>query len=534
MGRRRLPIAAFAALGAALLVAPPAQATFHLISIREVYPGSIAHPDSGYVELQMYSSGQNLVAGHALTVYGAGGTAIGTFGFGGNVANAANQQTILIGDSGVQSAFGVTPDLIDSAFAIAAAGGAACWAGSLDCVSWGAFSGSTPSASGPPADPVGIPDGMALRRTIEPVCGTRLDAGDDSNDSAVDFGDAAPQPRNDSSAIVETACTGPTTTIDSKPANPTNGTGAAFAYHATPASTKFECKLDLAPFASCPAGSVEFAGPLAEGSHAFSVRARSESEALGVAARYSWRIDTTPPAVTIDSRPADPSPGAAATFKFHAGETVSGFECSLAEGGGPDAFAGCASGKTYSELADGEYTFKVRATDPAGNLGAPASFSWAVDNTAPDTTPPETTIVSAPPDPSESSTASFAYESSEPGSSFECELDGAGFAGCPGAGVQYSGLANGPHTFLVRAVDPSDNVDLTPAGDTFSVAVPATPPATAPVAIVPAALLPTTLAIAPQHRRHRHRHRRRCHRHHGRHHGCHRHRHHRGSGGNRR
>jgi len=150
MGGRRVLTVAAVALVAAILAAP-AHATFHLISIREVYPGSVAKPDSGYVELQMYSPGQNFVKGHALTVYDAKGSIAGTFSF---PANVASQQTILIGDSGVQAAFGVAPDLSSENLVLAAAGGAACWAGSIDCVSWGAFTGSTPSASGSPADPL--------------------------------------------------------------------------------------------------------------------------------------------------------------------------------------------------------------------------------------------------------------------------------------------------------------------------------------------------------------------------------------------
>lgn len=54
---------------AAALLATPAGATFHEMSIREVYPAG----DAGYVELQMWAGGQNFVGGHHLVVYGAGG-----------------------------------------------------------------------------------------------------------------------------------------------------------------------------------------------------------------------------------------------------------------------------------------------------------------------------------------------------------------------------------------------------------------------------------------------------------------------------
>jgi hypothetical protein len=503
-------------------IAPAAHATFHEMSIRDVYPGSTVHPDSGYVELQMYAAGQNLVGGHALTVYGASGTAIGTFTFPSNVPNGANQQTILIGDSGVQSTLGVAPDLTDAGLEIRAAGGAACWAGSIDCVSWGGFAGSTPSASGSPADPLGIPDGMALRRTIAPGCPTLLEVTDDSNVSAADFSDATPQPRDNASAITEQTCTGPESTIDTKPKNPTNATAASFTYHATPTAASFECKLDAAAFAACDAGGVEYAGPLAEGMHTFQVRAKNGTGTLGAPASYTWRIDTTPPTAILDSHPPNPSAGASVNFTYHSSETGSSFECSLVEASAADAFSACSStGKTYTSLADGEYRFAVRAKDGAGNQGAATSFEWTVDNSLADTTPPQTTIVSKPPDPSPSSTAAFTYESNEPGSSFECKLDGATFASCPAIGITYTGLANGAHSFLVRAIDPSDNVDPTPAGYSFVVAV--TSPASTSPLFAPAAAPP--ISVAQPHRHHR---RHRCHRRHGRR-ICHHH-HHRSAG----
>jgi len=506
MGGRRIAVAAIAALGAALAAAPPAQATFHLISIREVYPGTAANRDSDYVELQMYASTQNFVGGHALTVYGSDGTSIGTFTFPSSVANGENQRTVLIGDSGVLGAFGVPPDLIETGLEIPPGGGAACWAGSIDCVSWGSFEASKLPAARPPADSAaGIPDGMALRRTIEPNCPTLLEAGDDSNNSAADLFDASPDPRNNSSPITETACTGPAATIDSHPANPTNQTSASFTYHATPSGGSFECKLDTAAFATCQESGIEYPGPLAEGTHTFQVRAKDVGENVGAPASYSWRVDTTAPTVTIDSHPADPSAGGSASFTYHSSEAGSSFECSLAVEASADSFSACpSSGRTYTELADGNYTFKARATDAAGNLGLVTAFEWEVDNSLADTTPPQTTILGRPPDPSESSTVSFTYESNEPGSSFECSLDGAPLAVCPAAGIAYAGLSNGGHTFVVRAIDASGNADPTPAGYSFDVRVPAPPVAIAPQPLVqpsPAPPLPDTRIVAKPRRR---------------------------------
>jgi Tol biopolymer transport system component len=91
--------------------------------------------------------------------------------------------------------------------------------------------------------------------------------------------------------------------------------------------------------------------------------------------------------------------------------------------------------------------------------------SWAV---APDTTAPNTTITSGPSGTIKVRTATFRFSSSEAGSHFQCRMGGAAFAPCASP-KSYSGLANGSHTFRVRAIDKAGNVDPTPAARTFSV-----------------------------------------------------------------
>ena len=68
--------------------------------------------------LQMWTAGQNVVGGHQLTVYNGDGSLAATLSFppspGGDVANGANQATILIGTAEAQTFFGVTMDLLIS------------------------------------------------------------------------------------------------------------------------------------------------------------------------------------------------------------------------------------------------------------------------------------------------------------------------------------------------------------------------------------------------------------------------------------
>ena len=176
-------------------------------------------------------------------------------------------------------------------------------------------------------------------------------------------------------------------------------------------------------------------------------------------------IDRTVPATTIDSAPSDPSPSTSASFAFSASEPGAGFECSL-DGG---AWGACASPQGYTELAEGNHTFHVRATDAAGNFDAtPAVFAWTVDTVA-----PQTSIDVAPSNPSASPAPSFEFSSSEPGSSFECRLDGGAWGACTSP-HGYAGLADGSHTFQVRAADAPGNVDASPASTTWT--IDATPP----------------------------------------------------------
>jgi hypothetical protein len=85
-----------------------------------------------------------------------------------------------------------------------------------------------------------------------------------------------------------------------------------------------------------------------------------------------------------------------------------------------------------------------------------------------DTTPPETAIDSGPTGTVGSASASFAFSSTEAGSTFECSLDGAAFSSCTSP-EEYTSLAEGNHTFEVRAIDAAGNTDSTPAKSTWTV-----------------------------------------------------------------
>ena len=192
-------------VGALAAGAQPAHASFHEMKIREVFAGRADQPNAHFVELQMYSSGQNFVGGKQVKIFNAAGSEVGAFTFVGSVPNGANQASILVGTAEVQAAFGLTPDLTMTPV-IAADGGKACFfdpgdynnaAVNIDCVSWGGFASG--GDTGTPTPP--IPPGMSIERKITGgTSPTTLDPGDDTGNSAADFQTAAPSPQKNSGA----------------------------------------------------------------------------------------------------------------------------------------------------------------------------------------------------------------------------------------------------------------------------------------------------------------------------------------------
>ena len=90
--------------------------------------------------------------------------------------------------------------------------------------------------------------------------------------------------------------------------------------------------------------------------------------------------DGAAPETTITSSPSGAEDEDSVTFEFASSEEGSTFECSL-DGA---EFEDCTSPEGYSDLRDGSHTFRVRATDAAGNAdGTPAERTWTVDTVAP-------------------------------------------------------------------------------------------------------------------------------------------------------
>ena len=240
---------------------------------------------------------------------------------------------------------------------------------------------------------------------------------------------------------------------------------------------------------SLPAGSsqtmvVRFA-PNTPGVFSVSLAVTSNGGNKAVSVSGTGVADTTAPDTTITANPPALTNATSAGFSFTATEAGSTFECKL-DGA---AFAACTSPQNYSALAVGSHTFQVRAIDAAGNTDpTPATFSWTIDTTAPDTT-----LTATPPAVTSSTSASFSFTATEAGSTFECKLDGGAFGACTSP-QNYSALAAGAHTFQVRAVDPAGNTDPTPA--TFGWTIDTTAPDTTLTATPPAVTNSTSASFS--------------------------------------
>ncbi len=184
------------------------------------------------------------------------------------------------------------------------------------------------------------------------------------------------------------------------------------------------------------------------------------------------------PQTTITSGPTGTTGNTTPTFAFASDEPGSTFQCAL-DGAPLGACSGPGDTHTPSSpLADGPHLFTVRATDTDGNADpTPATRAFTVDTQGPvipppgsstsDADPPDTTITKRPKDKTRKKSATFEFSSDEPGSSFECSLDGGPFQPCGSPDVVK--VKKGKHHFEVRATDAAGNVDPTPATDSWTV-----------------------------------------------------------------
>jgi hypothetical protein len=169
-------------------------------------------------------------------------------------------------------------------------------------------------------------------------------------------------------------------------------------------------------------------------------------------------MDTTPPDTSITSQPLNLTNSTSANFSFST-EDGSTFECQIDSG----SYTTCTSPKEYTGLAEGSHTFNVRAIDTTNNTDqTPASYTWTIDTTA-----VEISITSKPSNPTNSTSATFSFTSTET-ATFECQIDSGGYTTCISP-KEYIGLAEGSHTLDIKATDAAGNTNSTLASYTWTI-----------------------------------------------------------------
>ena len=272
----------------------------------------------------------------------------------------------------------------------------------------------------------------------------------------------------------------PVASVSGGPAGLTNDRTPTFSFTATDAVSplpeiSFECSIDTgtANYGTCsgPGNTDTPSNPLNDGSYTFRVRATDSAGNTSTEATRSFQVDGTPPSVSIDSGPGGVITDQSPTFTFSGSDTAGpvSFQCSIDTGSA--SFRACSgpgnSDTPASPLADGSYSFRVRATDQAGNSSV-ATRPFSVQTPKP-VSAPETTITKGP-KKTRKTRPKFKFSSTDPNATFQCKLDKSQFAACASP-FKTPNLRPGKHRLKVRAVG-EGGTDASPAVRKFRVLPP--------------------------------------------------------------
>ncbi len=145
----------------------------------------------------------------------------------------------------------------------------------------------------------------------------------------------------------------------------------------------------------------------------------------------------------------------------------------LADNGGPTQTFALLAGSPAIDGVTFSPPNSAPSTDQRG-VARPQGARFDIGSFEYDITPPDTTIDSAPPNPSNDNTPIFAFSGDDGmGSgigiaSFMCQMDSGGYSTCVSPFTSLP-LADGSHTFYVYAIDNAGNLDASPASFTWQV-----------------------------------------------------------------
>ncbi|MBD3916746.1 Ig-like domain repeat protein [Nocardioides hwasunensis] len=198
-------------------------------------------------------------------------------------------------------------------------------------------------------------------------------------------------------------------------------------------------------------------GDLVDGEYTLDIRAVDAAGNTGPMTSRSFTVDTVAPVSRVVGANSGTVVGSSVSFQFVTDDEAAGTELQcrlLAQGDTTTQFAPCTSGQaSYGALADGTYTFEVRAVDAAGNVGPVVRRSFVVNVGRP--------TITAKLSSAKAPTSSGWYRTPV---TIEYTCDGAGsalVAPCPAPEVVRRGSTNRAVTRTIGTVD----------GDTATVTV---------------------------------------------------------------
>lgn len=262
----------------------------------------------------------------------------------------------------------------------------------------------------------------------------------------------------------------------------TSGQSVQFDF-TTEAGSSAECRMDSSAWAPCTAP-VSYNG-LASGSHTYGVRTTDAAGNTGATASHTWIVDTGLPSIIISAPVAGRSyndAGYAAGCATPTGDvcgvasdpggSIAAVAVSIKQAGTARYWDGTSFASTVEVFlpatgttawtvnlaassfpTDDTYTLHARATDDVGLAGFD-TVVFTIDRTP----PPAPTVVTGPTGTTAGG-ATFTF-TKEAGATTVCRLDVGSWVPCSNP-TTYSALANGAHTFEVRAIDGAGNTGAT-------------------------------------------------------------------------
>ena len=206
---------------------------------------------------------------------------------------------------------------------------------------------------------------------------------------------------------------------------------------------------------------------MTQGPHSFQVRSvDAAGNTDSTPAHRDWSVDTVAPQTTILTGPSGDTPAGPVDITFSSSEPNSTFACKIDTG----PFEVCSSPLSIPAPSTGPHSVQVRATDSAGNTDqTPAARDWTT--LAPDTSAPDTTILSAPTGRIAPGPVDITFQSTEAFSTFRCKIDTAAYTACMSP-LHIEAPALGPHTVEIQAIDAAGNPDPTPATASWKTVAP--------------------------------------------------------------